>query len=162
MSIFVWRIWHLTSNEWLIGSYETLWIPGEVKQAKCGGIFMSELVKIFRQINNLHEVNDAPNVDCTCGIYGIRNNVNVTVHAKDMVIGIAEIWGKIIEAEFGYRAQYAKMRALIDTPTVPDELYGEPTLPSIDYVRPNLWGIAQNYQVPLLSSMEYARREFFA
>jgi hypothetical protein len=160
MSIFVWRIWHLTPNEWLIGSYETLWIPGEVKQAKCGGIFMSESVKIFRQINNLHEVNDAPNVDCTCGIYGFRHNVNVKTHAKDRVIGIAEIWGKIITAELGYRAQYAKIRALIDTPTV-DWLYGEPTLPSIDYVRPSLSGIAQDYQILLLPSIEYARREYF-
>jgi hypothetical protein len=54
------------------------------------------------------------------------------------ILGVAEIWGKTIVAEHGYRAQYAKLRALIDAESV-----------------------ARDYRVPNLPSIEYAQREYF-
>jgi hypothetical protein len=54
-------------------------------------------------------------------------------HTK--VIGVVEIWGKIITAENGYRAEYARIRALVDTSMDVATVYGVPNLPSIEYAR---------------------------
>lgn len=62
-----------------------------------------------------------------------RDYVPELMYLRD-VLGIAEVWGNIIVAERGYRAQYARIRALIDAPEVALD-YGVPNLPSIEYAR---------------------------
>jgi hypothetical protein len=89
----------------------------------------------------LHDPCDIPFYGCTCGIYGMnRDNVPDTtiMNPINEILGIAEIWGNIIVAENGYRAQYARIRALVDSAEV-----------------------ARDYDVPNLPSVEYARKEYF-
>lgn len=49
------------------------------------------------------------------------------------ITGIVEIWGKIITAKHGYRAEYGQLRALVNAPAVVSETYGVPNLPSYEY-----------------------------
>jgi hypothetical protein len=56
------------------------------------------------------------------------------------ILGIVQLSGKIITAEYGYRAQYANISALVDAP--PD--------------------VSTRYRVPNLPSVEYARKEYFS
>jgi hypothetical protein len=90
-----------------------------------------------------HERDEVPYERCTCGIYGFKRyfpppHCECELH-KMIVLGIAEIWGKIITADYGYRAQYAKIRALVRSPAY----------------------VAADYSVPNLPSIEYAQEEFF-
>jgi hypothetical protein len=116
----------------LYGLYGTTWIPGEVKQAQCKLLYHPAHSKLFRIF--FRKQNIVPSTRCTCGIYGLKDDFIPSVCPKFDVLGVAEIWGKIIVAEKGYRAQYARMCALIDSPYIAEE-YGVPNLPSIEYAR---------------------------
>jgi hypothetical protein len=118
----------------------------------------------------------APSVDCTCGIYALKqvadtetpNNLrrrgfsvwtkqykfihddpaaiylpltDTWYKVQGTLLGVTELWGKIIVAEKGYRAEYGRLRALVCAPF--DE-------------------IATGYEVPNLPSTDYAREEYFA
>lgn len=152
MSILVWRIWNVnyigplvTSRAYsLRGQYGIPWYPGEIQKAACSLVMPLELVS---KPTSLHRISDTPATHCRCGIYGYKNAsvpqrfpllTTFMTTARLEVIGIAEIWGKIIVAEYGYRAEYAQMRALVGNPK-----------------------IAQDFGVPHLPTMEYARREYF-
>lgn len=57
---------------------------------------------------------DAPHTDCNCGVWGIRDEE--TLHREmgrwDPVVPIAfgrvRLWGRIVEHDLGYRAEYAQ------------------------------------------------------
>jgi hypothetical protein len=92
--------------------------------------------------DNLSHDKVIPSKGCTCGIYGYKNFANCLYDVpliQNPVIGVVEMWGKVIPAELGYRAQYAKLRAVIRNPLV-----------------------ATTYQVPNLPSYEYGEREYFS
>jgi hypothetical protein len=147
MSIMVWRTWsidvHATDHPRgyvLRGSFGSAWSPKRIKRAYCMHI--------------LSHPDDIPYPDCGCGIYGYKHDflpfdlVNIPMSSIDMnslrihstsrfftlILGVAEIWGKTIQAEFGYRAEFAKMRALINAESIAHD-YGVPNLPSVEYAR---------------------------
>ncbi|HTG47992.1 MAG TPA: hypothetical protein VK646_10095 [Actinomycetota bacterium] len=48
----------------------------------------------------------APNVDCSCGLHGTRD-VDILRRTRcPAVLGRAALWGRVIEHELGYRAQF--------------------------------------------------------
>jgi hypothetical protein len=49
----------------------------------------------------------APNVDCTCGLYGTRKVEPLRHTRSPAVIGRVALWGRVIEHELGYRAEFA-------------------------------------------------------
>jgi hypothetical protein len=53
---------------------------------------------------------------------------------------VVELWGKIIVAEYGYRAEYAKIQALVNAPAQVAVKYQVPNLPSTDYARKEYFG----------------------
>lgn len=55
----------------------------------------------------------APRYDCTCGLYAVRTADKVFTTVASVVIGEVKLWGKVIEHEDGYRAQYAYPARLI-------------------------------------------------
>jgi hypothetical protein len=152
MSIFVWRTWHhnfldkygLVQMNLLHGHYFMPWQPKEVKQANCyamGGMRLVEDKTLPRNARYstvpipLHERNESPMPDCSCGIYGYKcEYVPEEIQQRFEVLGVAEIWGKIIEAELGYRAQYAQLRALVNAPVLA-RIYAVPNLPTVDYAK---------------------------
>jgi hypothetical protein len=49
----------------------------------------------------------APNVDCTCGLHGAHSPEILRKAKTPAVIGRVALWGRVIEHEHGYRAQFA-------------------------------------------------------
>jgi hypothetical protein len=49
----------------------------------------------------------APNVDCTCGLYGTHGADILRRTKAPAVLGRVALWGRVVEHELGYRAQFA-------------------------------------------------------
>jgi hypothetical protein len=167
MSIMAWRYWRWgiikyqypepTTSIVLHGSYGKRWEVDQAKHAICA------------RIGNRHWSNaDLPEVGCTCGIYALKHaddtlplrGMGISISAlrkadfnihdpnapdtwyvpQGIVLGVVELWGKIITAEDGYRAQSGQLRTLVCAP----------------------FDVATVYQVPNLPSTDYARREYFS
>lgn len=92
----------------------SIWLPREHRTAAC------EL-----------EGHLAPNEECTCGLYAARTphlfidtireiENSMPVDASAFVFGRVSLWGKTIEHEHGFRAQYAYPQALYVHPRTLD------------------------------------------
>jgi hypothetical protein len=114
-------------NEWPVEAPLTATCPW--------GRFRYGIAKNFRR----NSCGDSPGVDCNCGIYAVKYTSRLRPFTHNNVVGIVQLWGKVIEAEFGYRAQHGQIRAVINAPEI----------------------VATTYRIPNLSSIEYARREYF-
>lgn len=96
--IEAWRAWSLTGRR--DGSRLRLrpiagrshpWPPMREAEARC-------------RLARMHE---APNPDCSCGLHGVRD-IEFLRHAKSpAVVGTVAMWGRVVEHEHGYRAQFA-------------------------------------------------------
>lgn len=140
MSILAWRYWQYWKEadniDVLVGSFGTEWVPEKVNTARCRAY-----------VNDMPNpcLDTTPGTGCSCGIYALRQPVEldgITLYEPKrthFVQGIVQIWGKIISAECGYRAQHASIIALVDVPA----------------------SVTNRYQVPNLPSVEYARQEYF-
>jgi hypothetical protein len=169
-----WRMWNVQSSlnprtprYTVNGMFGAHWYPGETMQAKCNrtdpsydqGYPSPKIAAIMKALNPPHHVSEIPGSYCACGIYATKLAPDLSPGAiLRQVMGVTEIWGNIITAEHGYRAQYARIRAFVTL--LPDTIDGTPVLRL--YGGPDLATIARDYQVPLLPSVEYAQREFFA
>jgi hypothetical protein len=136
-----------------IGNSRVVHVTGQKFKSQQIRISMMNWINWIDNPSSIYEHDDEPSVDCTCGIYGFKGAYLPTEYSPiepalssyspgsyNEVLGIAEIWGKIIVAEYGYRAQFAKICALIDSPT----------------------SIATDYGIPNLPTVEYAQKEFFS
>lgn len=54
----------------------------------------------------------APDPDCACGVYAYKCSVPVEHSDTPFVVGEVNLWGRVIEHEDGYRAQFAYPRRL--------------------------------------------------
>jgi hypothetical protein len=52
---------------------------------------------------------DVPKENCSCGIYAARdaNHLEILHYAQQGICGEVYLWGKVVEHEQGYRAQFA-------------------------------------------------------
>ncbi len=96
-AIAAWRAWSLWSRR--DGSRLRLrpvaglgrpWPPLRPAEATCGAV-------------RLHA---APNPHCSCGLHGLRTPELVRRARDPAVVGTVALWGRVIEHDFGYRAQY--------------------------------------------------------
>jgi hypothetical protein len=58
---------------------------------------------------------EAPRGECTCGIYAHKSWASASHQARGVagaVVGEVQLWGRVIEHELGYRAQFARPCAL--------------------------------------------------
>lgn len=56
---------------------------------------------------------EGPAVDCSCGIYAATDLTALSGYLSDgTVVGAIEAWGRVIPGEFGFRAQYARVKAI--------------------------------------------------
>lgn len=94
-----------------------VWYPGIPSRAKCnqgGNMYIG---------GRRHEVWDAPASNCTCGFYCYKNLQGELLQLLDTghlsyatmhkSLGQVKMWGKIVEHELGYRAQYVYPHAII-------------------------------------------------
>ena len=76
------------------GSGSFTWVPGEPQVAACS------------RVPHADEV--APHWSCTCGLYAAKDSTC----SVGTVIGSVRLWGKYVEHETGWRAQYAYPKCL--------------------------------------------------
>ena len=94
-----WKAWQVTKDGRLSSYYYNLyWSPREAKQATC---------------QKTHIGFGIPHNRCSCGIYAAKS-FNELKRAVDLfpfelgaVVGRVALWGRVIEHEFGWRAEFA-------------------------------------------------------
>jgi hypothetical protein len=144
MSIYAWRYWFYreplsidfyreplsidfytdVSDIKLYGAMGNRWPIGKALKAEC-----------TRYMHSSHADKPVPVVTCTCGIYALKKPHKHNQFDDCNVTGIVEIWGKIIKARYGYRAQFGQIRAVVNAPEFISRAYGIPNLPSIRYAK---------------------------
>src|SRR5207247_4507034 len=61
-----------------------------------------------------------PDPDCTCGVYAYKDRAKVGVAPAVMgVVGEVALWGRMVIAEFGYRAEFGYPVRLIGSALLP-------------------------------------------
>lgn len=94
------RAWKTYSEQLHSVNSSVLWTPGTPLHAKC---------------TETHP-EPPPVSSCSCGIYAAKPGhpeVFSYINGPHVVVGVVALWGRIIEGEFGYRAEYAYPLALI-------------------------------------------------
>ena len=95
---------------------------------------------------------DAPQRDCNCGFAAYYElDAEPELPAREAVWGVIAAWGRVIECEHGFRAQYARPIALLDLRNPADyrekgrridnaaEAYGIPLLERAELVAYAAW-----------------------
>lgn len=83
----------------------------------------------------------APIKDCDCGIYALKkfpNKEELIPWDDKSIIGLAFVWGKIIEGDKGYRAQFCKPAALLENKHKEIKI------------------LAKNYSVPVVKDLNFS------
>jgi len=96
--VIAWRAWALTGRRDGTGlllrpvaGRSRPWKPLEASEAAC-------------KAARFHA---APNIDCTCGLHGAHSPEILRKAKTPAVLGRVALWGRVIEHELGYRAQFA-------------------------------------------------------
>lgn len=90
----------------------------------------------------------APISDCDCGIYALKkapDDSELLPWEKDSILGLAFLWGRVIEGTKGYRAQFSKPAALLkdDRKDLIENLARDYSVPVIDDL--NISGIQLHF-----------------
>jgi hypothetical protein len=111
-----------------------VWEPRQQAEAECK--LFGPLAKLAFSSNEPRRRNhEAPHFHCQCGIWGFKSLENLlsalVPNYKPSVIGKVSLWGRVIETENGFRAQYAYPEQLwpaSDSPSCEEAglIYGVP------------------------------------
>ena len=141
-----WRVW-IYHDKLLTSFNGDKWIPKRKNVAECCRLKMASAVG--HSAKRLHPLwEPAPNSNCSCGIYAVKRMIPYTKPVYGESIGIpagyglsiagkVALWGKVIEHEKGYRAEFAYPYELY-VPVNRDILFsglGEYDVPIIYYKR---------------------------
>lgn len=102
-----------------------------------------------------HISHDAPDAGCNCGLHAYYELYPHLTTAPRMVAGAIVAWGRVVEHERGFRAQYARPLALLDARSYRPAM-NHNMGPSEAAIR----AVADAYDVPVLDRLEldaYAR-----
>lgn len=96
--IHAWRAWTLAGTRDagevrlrpIAGSAKP-WLPMEPARAHC----------------SLPRFHAAPNLDCTCGLHATHGPDLLRRTRDPSVLGTVALWGRVVEHEHGYRAEFA-------------------------------------------------------
>jgi hypothetical protein len=114
-----WRQWNFMYPHFLANlRKDTIYVPREKIEARCE--------------QEDHSEQQAPHLTCTCGIYAYKEkprllgDIRITygrplappVSGLRLVYGEINLWGKVIEHEDGYRAQFGYPKRLWCTPAI--------------------------------------------
>ena len=91
------------------------WSPGRAIAATCNASFGWGPARVAEVVNQRHE---APHTGCTCGIYATRSfdQLRDLGYLRRGIRGEIYLWGKVIEHESGWRAQFAYPKTLVLSP----------------------------------------------
>lgn len=106
-----WRQWNFMYPHFLANlGNDTIYVPREKIEARCG--------------QEDHSEQQAPHLPCTCGIYAYKEkprllrDIRNSISGLRLVYGEINLWGKVIEHEDGYRAQFGYPKRLWCTPAI--------------------------------------------
>ena len=106
-----WRQWNFMYPHFLANlGNDTIYVPREKIEARC------------EQTD--HSEQQAPHMTCMCGIYAYKEKPRLLREIRHiysglrLVYGEVNLWGKVIEHEDGYRAQFAYPKRLWCTPAI--------------------------------------------
>ena len=121
-----WRQWNFMYPHFLANlGNDTIYVPREKIEARCG--------------QEDHSEQQAPHLPCTCGIYAYKEKPRLLGEIRNiyerrlppvlhhrvppvpglrLVYGEINLWGKVIEHEDGYRAQFGYPKRLWCTPAI--------------------------------------------
>lgn len=104
------RIWRWDAWEGLKSLNGEVWLPGRAVTAKC------------RRIPENHE---CPSDCCSCGVYAAKNYEHLEkiglsrMASLDFVLhGEVWLWGRVVEHQLGYRAQFAYPKTFVLPPNI--------------------------------------------
>jgi hypothetical protein len=115
LPIVGYRAWVLREGKLSSYAVDNFWIPKQANEAQCGGY---ERVKFWgpRSLRSgpkliPHASHLAPLAECGCGFYALKTLPYLEAwleHGEpNIVVGEVHLWGKIVDCQYGYRAQYA-------------------------------------------------------
>lgn len=126
--IVAWRKWWVDIDTGLLISLfkDTVWVPGEKMTATC--LAQTGPVHITRRA-----CSSSPQFECQCGIWGVPARDDLPRYGEGpgprapehqshlIVVGRVTLWGRVIEHDRGWRAQYAYPYELLVQPGTSDE-----------------------------------------
>jgi hypothetical protein len=101
-----WRIWRVHEGLLRAVVWDVVWLPQVRFDAVC-----EDTPSPFSDPG--HEHHFAPQVECDCGVYAYKSRDDAELYAREKVngdviaIGRVSLWGRVIEAERGYRGERA-------------------------------------------------------
>lgn len=161
--IIAYRAWGLNSGRLAPASFSPAaeWEPRKSPRAKCGGKFYISISETRCK---------APDRDCHCGYHGFKTVADLRQVIHNPVLGRVALWGRVIEHEGGYRAEYAYPQVLYTHPALDGDyiktladLYGIETAPAPAEIERHLDGILesrrqQQYELAWRSAIELEQR----
>jgi hypothetical protein len=103
--IIGYRVWEWEGVE-LKSLNDELWLPGRPLAARCRAAARGTIVG---RAENTHDAHDAPQANCSCGIYAAKtlHHLRSAGYERYGIHGEVYLWGKVVEHERGWRAQLA-------------------------------------------------------
>jgi len=93
------------------------WNPGQPLATRCRVYSAGTIVG---RAEAAHDAHDAPQANCTCGVYAAKSleHLRNTGYDRFGIHGEVYLWGKVVEHERGWRAQLAYPKNLFLSPHV--------------------------------------------
>ena len=114
-SITGYRVWTWDSTG-LKSLSAKRWHPGQALAARCRASTVVGTIAGGTDVAN--DTHDAPEANCTCGIYAAKtfDHFRNAGYERYGIHGEVYLWGKVVEHELGYRAQFAYPKNLVIPP----------------------------------------------
>jgi len=116
-----WRQWNFMYPHFLANlGNDTIYVPREKIEARCEQYSTSGTLVLRKD----HSEQQAPHLTCMCGIYAYKEKPRLLREIRNrcsglrLVYGEINLWGKVIEHEDGYRAQFGYPKRLWCTPAI--------------------------------------------
>jgi hypothetical protein len=114
--IIGYRIW-----QWDAAGLKSLngepWCPRQPLSAVCMGNARSSISGLSKPAT--HDADELPSLKCTCGVYAAKNSEHIYKcgYGKFAVHGEVYLWGRVVEHERGWRAEFAYPKTFVLSPS---------------------------------------------
>jgi len=114
--IISYRVW-----QWDVAGLRSLngelWQPGKPLEAGCK---VSKFAPLRGHACATHSPHDAPQMNCTCGIYGSKSLEHLPKYGfeRSRIQGQVSLWGTVVEHQYGWRARYAYLKSFSLLPEI--------------------------------------------
>lgn len=138
-----WRYWRVGRDGLLrsLTGRQHVWAPGARIEAECRFAGVDPDDWRYRMVTGYGApAHTSPGEGCTCGIYASADlgqlRRQVLFGLRRMVVGEVSLWGKVIPASHGYRAQFAYPKRLL-------------VFERVAATEPDVLGALADYRVPV-------------